>query len=207
MSKSLIITFEGIEGSGKTLHINNVSRYLSKKKINFLKLREPGGSKNAELIRKIILNKKSNFNQKTDLLLYLASRSENIDFINNKKIKPKIILIDRFVDSTIAYQHYGMNLDNKIINILNKYILGNKKVDFTFLHTVNNKNLKKRLSKRKTLNRYDRFKLSFYKKVQNGFIKLTKMNKKKYHIVDSNNKINENKKLIIKKIDSLIKIK
>ena len=131
MSKSLIITFEGIEGSGKTLHINNVSRYLSKKKINFLKLREPGGSKNAELIRKIILNKKSNFNQKTDLLLYLASRSENIDFINNKKNKPKIILIDRFVDSTIAYQHYGMNLDNKIINILNKYILGNKKVDFT----------------------------------------------------------------------------
>ncbi len=205
MSKSLIITFEGIEGSGKSLHINNVSRYLYKKKIKFIKLREPGGSKNAELIRKIILSKKSNFNNKTDLLLYMASRSENIDLINNKKIKPKIVLIDRFVDSTIAYQHYGMNLDIKIINILNKYILGNKKVNFTFLHTVNKKNLKKRLSKRKILNRYDKFKLSFYNKVQNGFIKLAKKNKKKYHIVNSNKKINENKNLIIKKINSLIK--
>tara|TARA_Y100000590_G_C15641600_1_gene985162 strand:- start:346 stop:969 length:624 start_codon:yes stop_codon:yes gene_type:complete len=206
MSKNLIITFEGIEGSGKSLHINNVSKYLIKKKIKFLKLREPGGSKNAEIIRKIILNKKSKFDKKTDLLLYLAARNENIKYINSKKNKPKIILLDRFVDSTIAYQHYGMNLSLKIINILNKYILDNKKVDLTFLHTVSNKNLKKRLSKRKTLNRYDKFKISFYKKVQNGFLKLAKNNKKKYFIVNSNNEIIENKNLIIKKINKLIKI-
>jgi len=79
MSKKMIITFEGIEGSGKTLHIENVAKYLKKKKISFIKLREPGGSKNSEKIRKLILNNKSNFNRYTDLLLYLAARSENIE--------------------------------------------------------------------------------------------------------------------------------
>ena len=76
MSKKVVIAFEGIEGSGKTFHINYVSNYLEKKKIDHIKLREPGGSKNSEKIRKLILNKKSNFNKNTDLLLYLSSRSE-----------------------------------------------------------------------------------------------------------------------------------
>ena len=78
MSKKPVIVFEGIEGSGKSFHISNVVNYLKKKKISFIKLREPGGSKNSELIRKLILDKKSNFSSNTDLLLYLAARSENI---------------------------------------------------------------------------------------------------------------------------------
>ena len=78
MSKKLIITFEGIEGSGKSFHLKHIAKYLKNKKIKFISLREPGGSKNSEKIRKLILNNKSNFNKKTDLLLYLASRSENI---------------------------------------------------------------------------------------------------------------------------------
>ena len=68
MYKKILITFEGIEGSGKSLHIENVAKYLKKKKISFVKIREPGGSKNSEKIRKLILNNKSNFNRYTDLL-------------------------------------------------------------------------------------------------------------------------------------------
>ena len=98
-----------------------------------------------------------------------------------------------------------MNLDIKIINILNKYILGNKKVNFTFLHTVNKKNLKKRLSKRKILNRYDKFKLSFYNKIQNGFIKLAKKNKKKYRIYDNSNDDKNLEKIILKVVLSKLK--
>ena len=206
MYKKLIITFEGIEGSGKSLHIKNVSNYLKKKKVPFIKLREPGGSKNSEKIRKLILDKKSNFNNNTDLLLYLASRSENIEKIINKFYKKKLILIDRFTDSTIAYQHFGMGVDKKIIKIINNYLLRKLKVNFTFLHIVNEKNLKLRLLKRKNLNRYDNFKYSFYKKVQKGFIKESNLNKKKYLIIDSNKKINENKKKILNKINKLIKI-
>lgn len=204
MSKNPIIVFEGIEGSGKSLHISNVASYLKKKRKKFVKIREPGGSKNSEIIRKIILNNDSNFSKNTDLLLYLASRSENIDKIIKKNYKKKIILIDRFTDSTVAYQHYGMSIDLKLINYINKILLNDISVDYTFLNLVNEKNLKLRLNKRKNLNRYDKFKISFYKKVQVGFIKLADKNKKKYLKINSNLDILINKKIIINKIDQLI---
>ena len=204
MSKKPIIVFEGIEGSGKSHHINKVSKYLDKKKIKYIKIREPGGSLNSEKIRRLILNKKSNFNIYTDLLLYLAARSENINLIK-KSYKKKIILIDRFVDSTIAYQHFGMGADLKIINLINKLLLKNINVSFTFLNVVNKKNLFQRLKKRKNLNRYDQFNINFYNKVQKGFLKLAKSNKKSYKIIDSNLDIKINEYLIINQIKKLIK--
>ena len=204
MSKKPIIVFEGIEGSGKSYHIAKVSKFLDKKKINYIKIREPGGSLNSEKIRRLILNKKSNFNVQTDLLLYLAARSENINLIK-KFYKKKIILIDRFTDSTIAYQHYGMGIDLKIINIINKFLLKEIKVNFTFLNIVNKKNLLHRLKKRKSLNRYDQFDANFYNKVQKGFLKMSKLNKKSYKIIDSNLDIKKNEDLIINQIKKLIK--
>ena len=204
MSKKLIIAFEGVEGSGKSLHLKNISKYLKRKKIKFLSLREPGGSKNSEKIRKLILSNKSNFNKKTDLLLYLASRSENIEKIIKKNYQKKIILIDRFIDSTLAYQHYGMGINKSIINRLNNYLLEKIKIDFTFLNLVNMVNLKLRLSKRQNLNRYDNFKISFYKKIQNGFIKISKRNKKKYLLINSNDSINKNKKKILRRTNKLL---
>jgi dTMP kinase len=204
MSKKPIIVFEGIEGSGKSHHISIVSKYLSKKKINHIKIREPGGNPNSEKIRKLILNNKSNFNKDTDLLLYMAARSENMNIIK-KSFNKKIILIDRFTDSTIAYQHYGMGVDLNLIETLNKYLLKKIKVSFTFLNVVNKKNLQKRLKQRKSLNRYDKFKMSFYNKVQNGFLKLLKKQKNKYQLINSNLDIDKNEKLILNKIDRLIK--
>ena len=202
----MIITFEGIEGSGKSLHIENVARYLKKKKIRFVKLREPGGSKNSEKIRKLILNNESNFNRYTDLLLYLAARSENIEKIIIKNYQRKVILIDRFTDSTLAYQHYGMGISKKIIEHLNKYLLKKIKINFTFLNIVNEKNLKKRLFKRKRLNRYDKFKHAFYKKVQRGFIRQAKLKSSKYLIVNSNINVQDNKRIIINKINKILDI-
>ena len=122
MSKKIVIAFEGIEGSGKTFHIDNVSKYLKRKKIPYIKLREPGGNKNSEKIRKLILDKKSNFNKNTDLLLYLAARSENMDNLK-KNFRKKIILLDRFTDSTIAYQHFGMGVNLDIIKKGKKKLL------------------------------------------------------------------------------------
>ena len=204
MSKKPIIVFEGIEGSGKSHHISIVSKYLSKKKINHIKIREPGGNPNSEKIRKLILNNKSNFNKDTDLLLYMAARSENMNIIK-KSFNKKIILIDRFTDSTIAYQHYGMGVDLNLIENLNKYLLKNIRVSFTFLNIVNQKNLQKRLKQRKSLNRYDKFKMSFYNKVQNGFLRLLKKKKNKYQLINSNLDIKKNEKLILNEIDRLIK--
>ena len=204
MSKKPVIVFEGIECSGKSFHINEVSKYLKKRKIDHIKIREPGGSKNSEKIRKLILNSKNKFNKETDLLLYLSARSENMLELK-KNYKKKIILIDRFVDSTIAYQHYGLGVNLPLIKIINNHLLKKFKIDFTFLNIVNEKNMVLRLKKRKKINRYDQFKKNFYKNVQNGFIKLSKNKTKRYMIIDSNLNINVNKSLIIKKIEQLIK--
>ncbi len=203
MSKKPIIVFEGIEGSGKSHHIKKTVNFLKKKKIAFLFLREPGGNPNSEKIRKLILNNRSKFKEKTDLLLYLAARNENISILK-KNYKKKIILIDRFVDSTIAYQHYGMGLNIDFINNVNKFILEGLKVDFTFLNVVSEKNMIQRLRKRKSLNRYDKFDKNFYKKVQKGFIKIAKKKPKKYFIVNSNLEIKSNEKLIMNKVKNLI---
>ena len=204
MYKKPIIVFEGIEGSGKTLHINNVASYLKKKGKKFIKIREPGGNQNSEKIRKLILNNKSNFDKVTDLLLYFAARNENLKNVIMKNVGKKIILIDRFVDSTFAYQHYGMGIDINFINEISNFLLKNIKISFTFLNLVSEKNMKIRLKQRKKLNRYDKFEMSFYKKVQSGFIKIANKNMKKYLKINSNIDISINKEIIIKKINKLI---
>ena len=149
------------------------------------------------------MNNKSTFNKKTDLLLYLAARSENIENLIKKNHNKKIILIDRFIDSTISYQHYGMGIKKEIINKINEFLLGKIKPTFTILNTVSKKNLIKRLKLRKNKNRYDKFNYNFYTKVQNGFLKIAR-NRKNYFVINSDKDIQLNKKkilnLIIKKI-------
>jgi len=203
MSKKLIIVFEGIEGTGKSHHIDNVAKYLRKNNKKFIQIREPGGSKNSEKIRKLILNKKSTFNRNTDLLLYLSARSENIELIK-KNIGKKIILIDRFSDSTIAYQHFGMGIDLKFIKNINDFLLKDINIDFTFLNTVSQKNMRSRLLKRKILNRYDKFNKNFYERVQKGFVKILKKDPKRYMKINSNKSIEHNEKIILNKINDLI---
>lgn len=114
-------------------------------------------------------------------------------------------MIDRFIDSTIAYQHFGFGVELSVIMNINQFLLKNFKVDFTFLNIVNNTNMTKRLKLRKKLNRYDKFNNLFYQKVQKGFLKLAKNKKKKYLVIDSNKNIELNKHIILEKIEKLIK--
>ena len=202
MSKNLVIVFEGIETSGKSTSLKNAIKYLKKNKIKYITFREPGGTKLSEKLRSLMLNKKSNLNIKTDLFLLMASRSENVDKILKKNFKNKVVLIDRFVDSTLAYQHYGMGLDKDLILKMNNFLLGNLKPKFTFLSVVNKKNMLKRLKSRKNNNKYDTFKFNFYNKVQKGFLKIANKNKSKYLILDSNK---DNLKIIENKIINVLK--
>ena len=206
MLKYPVIIFEGIEASGKSTNIQIISNYLKKIKKKFIKIREPGGSKYSEIIRKLILNKRSKLNFKTDLLLIMASRSENINKIIKKNFRKKIIIIDRFTDSTIAYQHYGMGINLNIIKQMNNFVIDKFKADLTILSIVNNKNMRKRLNLRKNINKYDKFNYSFYEKVQKGFLKIAR-NNKNYIIIDSNKKnIKENSNIIIENIKKKISI-
>ena len=206
MFKNHLIVFEGIETSGKSTCLKKATMYLKKNKIKYITFREPGGTKLSEKLRSLMLNKKSQLNNKTDLFLLMASRSENVDKILKKNFKNKVVLIDRFIDSTLAYQHYGMGLDKDLILKMNNFLLGNLKPNFTFLSIVNKKNMLERLRSRKYNNKYDNFKYNFYNKVQKGFLKMANKNKSKYLILDSNKdslKIIENK--LIEKIKKILK--
>ncbi len=203
--KPLFIVFEGVEGCGKSYQSKKLYQNLIKKKIPTLLTREPGGTESAELIRSLILKDyfskkvKEKFDKYTDTLLYLASRNEHV----KNKILPalkskKIVLCDRFVDSTIAYQVYGKKVNFKFIKNIHKVILNKLKPDLTFILKVSKKSARSRLLKRKTKNRYDNFHQSFYTKAQRSFLKISK-NKKNYYILDSSKNDNslENKILDI----------
>ena len=209
--KSLFVTFEGIEGSGKSYQIKRLFKNLKKKRVTPVLTREPGGTKGAEIIRDVILkdyfgkNSKEKFNKYTDTLLYLAARNEHIE----NKIRPaiknkKIIICDRFIDSTSAYQIYGKGVSKPFIDYIHKHILKKVKPDLTFLLTSKISIAMKRLNKRKIKNRYDKFSSNFYNKVQKAFIKIAKNNKKRYVILDNSKDTTDVEKIIFSKIDKLL---
>ncbi len=199
--KPFFIVFEGVEGCGKSFQSKKLYNKLKKKKIDTILTREPGGTKSSELIRNLILkdyfSKTNNekFDRYTDTLLYLAARNEHIkNKIKPALLKKKIVICDRFVDSTIAYQVFGKKVDIKFINNIHKKILNGVKPNIVFILKVTENSSRKRLKKRKTKNRYDNFNQSFYTTAQKSFIKIAK-NKSNYFVVDSsaNDSFVENK--------------
>ncbi len=211
--KPFFIVFEGIEGCGKSFQSKKLFRNLKKNKIKALLTREPGGTRSAELIRNLILKdyfnkaQKEKFDKYTDTLLYLAARNEHV--LN--KIKPalkekKVVICDRFIDSTIAYQVHGKKVDPRFISNIHKKILGNLKPDLVFILKVSLASSKRRLFKRKTKNRYDNFAQSFYTKAQKSFIKLAK-NKKNYFVLNSSNNDSHLEKKIFDIVNRYLKIK
>ena len=199
--KPFFIVFEGVEGCGKSYQSKKLYNNLKKKKISPILTREPGGTRSAEMIRSLILkdyfnkNNKEKFDKYTDTLLYLAARNEHV---KNKIIpalkQKKVVICDRFVDSTLAYQVYGKKVRLNFINNIHKIILNGLKPNITFLLKVSPTTSKLRLSKRKIKNRYDKFDQSFYNKVQKSFLRIAK-NKMNYYVLDSskNDKVLENK--------------
>ncbi len=210
--KPFFVVFEGVEGCGKSYQARRLSINLKKKKILSVCTREPGGTKSAELIRNLILkdyfssSKVEKFDKYTDTLLYLAARNEHINNVIYPALKKKnIVICDRFIDSTIAYQVYGKKVNKKFIDQIHKYILKGVKPDITFILKVSIKSSQLRLKKRKTKNRYDNFAQAFYNKAQKAFIKLAK-NKKNYFIFDSSLNNSDLEKKIFNIVCKKIKI-
>jgi len=210
--KSLFIIFEGIEGSGKSYQSKKLLKNIRKTKIPAILTREPGGTRSAEKIRDVILkdyfhpDSKEKFDKYTDTLLYLAARNEHI---KNKLLpslnKKKIVICDRFIDSTFAYQVHGKGVNKKLIQSVHKHILRNIKPDLTFVLKIKISKALKRLKQRKKKNRYDKFSKNFYIKAQNAFIKIAKKNKKKYIILDNSTDSDKVEKIIFNKVTKLIK--
>ena len=204
--KPLFVTFEGIEGSGKTYQCRKLYNELRKINLSVILTREPGGTKSAEKIRKVILedyfasDSKEKFSKYTDTLLYLAARNEHVQNIIKPAIsKKKIVICDRFIDSTLAYQVYGKGVSKNLVDSIHKFILGNIKPDLTFVLKVNISKALQRLKKRKKKNRYDKFSKNFYIRVQNAFIKIARKNAKRYCIVDNSEDSTKTESVILDK--------
>ena len=196
--KFFFIVFEGIEGTGKSYQIKKLYNNLKKIGYDLYKTREPGGSKTAEKIRKLIFSKNSNkFEKLTDYFLMNAARNEHMQktILPNMR-KKRIIISDRFTDSTYAYQVVANNIDKKI-NLMNqKYILKDLKPHLTIVLKSNFKSIYSRIKRRGKLNKFDRLKTSFYRQAQNAYLSLAKRNKN-YLIFDSSKNTPELEKTIL----------
>ena len=189
INRGVFITFEGIEGSGKSTQIKSLYTFLKNnisKKI-FL-TREPGGTKISEKIRKIVIKDlDSSSNPLTELFLLFAARAEHYDLIKKKLNDGFIVLCDRYLDSTIAYQHFNGTIELKIINYLQKLIDKNIKPNLTILLDVKPSLSKKRmLLRKKKLDRFDNESLKKMEIVRKGFLKIAKLNKKRIVVINNN---------------------
>ena len=196
INKELFITFEGPEASGKSSQIKLLSNFLTKNKIPFIVTREPGGTFVSEKIRKIILDKKNKITQLEEILLLMASRSNHINtkIIPNLK-KGKIVISDRFADSTFVYQGYVNKFGILATQELHRKLLKNFLPSKTFLFNLSVSEIINRLRKRKNKNKYDKIDFNFHKKVNMGYKKISQTNRF-ININGSDSKSNIHKKIL-----------
>ena len=196
----LFITFEGPEASGKSSQIILLKKYLKKNKIPFLVTREPGGTIIAEKLRKIILYKKNKISNLEEILLLMAARLNHINLVIKPALKKgKIVISDRFVDSTFVYQGYANGFGIQKANDLHKIILNNFLPHKTFLFELDPKETIRRLKKRKNKNKYDKQDIKFHRKICLGYYKISK-NQKRFVKINGNNDKNTIHYNILKKL-------
>ena len=148
-----LVTFEGIDGCGKTTQIEKLSYYLKDKGVDFSVFREPGGTKIGEQIRKMLLDRSNNdMDEKTEFLLYAASRAQ----LTKEKIKPKLdrgeyVILDRYIDSSVAYQGFGRGLGKRIVSIINEFATEMIYPDLTFYLEIDKETFEKRMKEKDRL--------------------------------------------------------
>ena len=206
--QGLLITFEGGEGTGKSTQSKLLYDYLKSKTTDVILTREPGGCKESENIRNLLV--KGNINKWdpiTESLLHNAARREHIkNIIKPALLKNKIVICDRYIDSTMAYQGIGQGVNSNFLNILSKEITENIVANITFIFDIDPDISLKRAKKRdkNTNNRYENFDISFHRDIRNYFKSLINTNKR-YILIDASNSIEEIHLKILKSINNLIK--
>ena len=176
--KSKFITFEGIEGSGKSTQAKKLHEFFLAKNFASVLTREPGGTLASERIREILIDEKiEKLEAKTELLLNFAARLEHVEkLIKSSLEQEKIVISDRFFDSTYAYQGSAFGLEEKLIDDVKKMTIGDFAPDITFLIDVPVEVAFARIANRAENNRYEKLGLDFHQKVREGFLHLAKKN-------------------------------
>lgn len=193
MKRGLFITTEGTDGSGKTTQIKLIESYLKEKGFEVVVTREPGGTTIGEKIRSIILDtENSNMSYITEMMLYASARAQLV----NELIKPsladgKVVICDRFIDSSFVYQGFGRNIDIELIERVNNIALDGVRPDVTLFFDIDPEIALKRRIQSTGADRIEQEAMDFHKKVYNGYKKLASMYPDRIKAIDSNRSIQE----------------
>lgn len=205
MQKSFFITFEGIDGCGKSTQLNLLADFLKTQDFSILKTREPGGTRIGDKIREILLNHTlTEMKALTELLLYCAGRSQHVEEVIRPALQEgKVVLSDRYTDATDAYQGGGRDIDSKILQNLHSIATNNLKPDLTILLDLPSELGLKRIQNRPT-DRLEKEALHFYEKVRKSYLELAKKEPKRIQIFDATKSISEIHESIIKIVAATI---
>lgn len=203
MQKGLFITFEGADGCGKTTQIGLLNEYLKNKNYETYLTLEPGGCEIGKKLRQILLHHDGFVSSNAEMLMYLADRAQHVEEVIQKNVQEnKIVLCDRYTDSTIAYQGYARGGDIEKIEFLNKLATNKYEPDLTFVFDVESEIAQKRVGE--TKDRLEKEGLEFHKKVRFGYLELAKKYPNRIKVIDSNKSIDEVFEQVKKIIDEVL---
>ena len=197
------ITLEGVDGAGKTTHVEFIKKYLSDLGINFVMTREPGGTLLGEQLREILLH--DEMGAETETLLMFAARNEHIEKVIRPNLKEgKVVISDRFTDATYAYQAGGKGVKEKKIDILKEWVQANLQPDLTFLFDLSIEISIERLNKTRELDKFEREEKSFHENIRQKYLLLAKASPERFCILNSEESIEEIQNQIKLKLDKVM---
>jgi len=198
------ITLEGVDGAGKTTHVEFIKKYFTNLNRDFILTREPGGTVLGEKLRAILLHEEMTPN--TETILMFAARNEHIDqIIRPGLMKGTIVISDRFTDATYAYQSGGKGVSNEKIDILKGLVQGDLQPDLTFLFDLPVEVSIRRLNKTRDLDKFEREGKEFHENIRNKYLNLAKLYPERFFVLNSENSIEEIQNQIKIRLDELLK--
>ncbi len=203
-NKGLFITFEGVDGCGKTTQLKLLSEYLKNHGYEIVVTREPGAKGLGEKIREILLHYDGEVSSRAESFLFLADRAQHIDKIVNPAVEEgKIVLCDRHTDSTIAYQGYGRGVDINQLNMLNTIATDGKKPDLTFVFDIDVETSMSRVGAE--MDRMESSGIEFFNKVRNGYLDIAKNEPDRVKVIDANRTVTDISKEVVSIISDIIR--
>ena len=202
----MFITFEGIEGSGKSTQAKLLVEYLRGKGLNVILTREPGGVELSERIRSILIETGLDISPRAELLLFLASRAQHTDGLIRPSLqKGHIVVCDRYIDASVAYQGYGRGLSIEMIKRLNDWATGGIRPNLTVLLDLSPEEGLKRVRTSKKMDRIEGENLEFHRRVREGYLEIARSDPDRFLVLDATRSMEEIQRFIREAVEACLK--